>query len=103
MLKIDHLQKQYGSFRLDCSLEVRPGCITGLVGQNGAGKSTTFKAVLGLISRDGGGNHDPRQTGERIYGQGPGGAGGCPGGFGILRLSGRPGCDPHSQKSVQKI
>ncbi len=54
MLKIDHLQKQYGSFRLDCSLEVRPGCITGLVGQNGAGKSTTFKAVLGLISRDGG-------------------------------------------------
>ena len=54
MLKIDHLQKQYGSFRLDCSLEVRPGCITGLVGQNGAGKSTTFKEVLGLISRDGG-------------------------------------------------
>ena len=54
MLKIDHLQKQYGSFRLDCSLDVRPGCITGLVGQNGAGKSTTFKAVLGLISRDGG-------------------------------------------------
>lgn len=54
MLKIDHLQKQYGSFRLDCSLEVRPGCITGLVGQNGAGKSTSFKAVLGLISRDGG-------------------------------------------------
>ena len=31
-----------------------PGCITGLIGQNGAGKSTTFKAVLGLISTDGG-------------------------------------------------
>ena len=54
MLKIDHLQKQYGSFSLDCSLQVQPGCITGLVGQNGAGKSTTFKAVLGLISLDGG-------------------------------------------------
>ena len=31
-----------------------PGCITGLIGQNGAGKSTTFKAALGLISADGG-------------------------------------------------
>ena len=54
MLKIDHLRKNYGSFALDCSLEVQPGCITGLIGQNGAGKSTTFKAVLGLISTDGG-------------------------------------------------
>lgn len=46
MLKIDHLKKNYGSFRLDCSLEVSPGCITGLVGPNGSGKSTTFKSVL---------------------------------------------------------
>ena len=30
------------------------GCVTGLIGQNGAGKSTTFKAILGLISTDGG-------------------------------------------------
>lgn len=49
MLKIKDLQKQYGSFQLNCSLEVPPGRITGLIGQNGAGKSTTFKAVLGLI------------------------------------------------------
>ena len=54
MLKIEHLQKQYDGFSLDCSLEVKPGCITGLIGENGAGKSTTFKAVLGLISMDGG-------------------------------------------------
>lgn len=54
MLKIEHLQKHYGSFSLDCSLEVPEGCITGLIGQNGAGKSSTFKAVLGLISTDGG-------------------------------------------------
>lgn len=54
MLKIEHLKKQYGNFSLDCSLEVRRGYITGLIGQNGAGKSTTFKAVLGLISADGG-------------------------------------------------
>ena len=31
-----------------------PGRVTGLIGQNGAGKSTTFKAILGLISIDGG-------------------------------------------------
>ena len=54
MLKIDHLQKQYGNFSLDCSLEVKAGCITGLIGQNGAGKSTTFKSVLGLIVKDSG-------------------------------------------------
>ncbi len=54
MLKIEHLQKTYDQFLLDCSMEVRPGCITGLIGQNGAGKSTTFKAVLGLIAMDGG-------------------------------------------------
>ena len=54
MLKIENLSKQYSTFSLDCSMEVRPGCITGLIGQNGAGKSTTFKAVLGLIHPDGG-------------------------------------------------
>lgn len=54
MLKIEHLKKTYDNFSLDCSMEVQPGCVTGLVGQNGAGKSTTFKAVLGLIKMDGG-------------------------------------------------
>ena len=54
MLKIEHLQKRYDNFALDCSLEVKPGCVTGLIGANGAGKTTTFKAVLGLISIDGG-------------------------------------------------
>ena len=54
MLKVEHLKKQYDNFSLDCSLELMPGCVTGLIGQNGAGKSTTFKAILGLISTDGG-------------------------------------------------
>ncbi len=54
MLRIGHLKKNYGSFSLDCSLEVGRGCITGLIGRNGAGKSTTFKAVLGLISFESG-------------------------------------------------
>jgi ABC-2 type transport system ATP-binding protein len=35
-------------------MEVPDGTIIGLVGQNGAGKSTTFKAILGLIRVDGG-------------------------------------------------
>lgn len=52
MLKIDGLKKNYDGFTLDCSLEVKTGCVTGLIGQNGAGKSTTFKAVLGLIFPD---------------------------------------------------
>ena len=54
MLKINGLVKKYGDFTLDCTMEVRKGCITGLVGENGAGKSTTLKAALGLISYDAG-------------------------------------------------
>lgn len=54
MVRIEHLQKRYDSFSLDCSLEVKPGYVTGLIGKNGAGKSTTFKAVLGLIAADSG-------------------------------------------------
>ncbi len=54
MLEINELKKEYRDFILDCSLSVKKGQITGLIGQNGAGKSTVFKAVLGLISYDGG-------------------------------------------------
>ena len=54
MLKLTNLTKKYQDFTLNCSLEVQPGTITGFIGANGAGKSTTFKAILGLISHDGG-------------------------------------------------
>lgn len=54
MLEIRDIRKDYKNFSLDCSFSVKPGQITGLIGQNGAGKSTTFKAMLGLISLDGG-------------------------------------------------
>lgn len=54
MLEINGLVKHYKDFSLNCSMKVEPGRITGLVGENGAGKSTTFKAVLGLIRCDGG-------------------------------------------------
>lgn len=54
MIEIRQLQKNYQDFHLDCSLRVEDGMITGLAGKNGEGKSTTFKAILGLIRADGG-------------------------------------------------
>ena len=54
MLEINKLQKKYENFELNCSMKVEKGYITALVGENGAGKSTTFKALLGLIKPDGG-------------------------------------------------
>lgn len=54
MLKIKDLKKSYDLFQLDVSFEIPRSCITGLIGANGAGKSTIFKGILDLISIDGG-------------------------------------------------
>ncbi|MCI8885185.1 MAG: ABC transporter ATP-binding protein [Dorea sp.] len=54
MLRLNKVMKSYNGFQLNCTLDVQEGCVTGLIGKNGAGKSTTFKAILGLISTDGG-------------------------------------------------
>ena len=54
MLKMTSVKKNYNDFTLDCTLEIKSGYVTGLVGRNGAGKTTAFKSVLGLISVDGG-------------------------------------------------
>ncbi len=54
MVKVDNLVKTYGDFRLDISLEIPEGTVTGIVGKNGAGKSTAIKAILGLIRPDSG-------------------------------------------------
>lgn len=54
MVSIDNLEKNYGDFKLNVSLEIPDGTVTGIVGKNGAGKSTTIKAILGLIKPDGG-------------------------------------------------
>ena len=54
-LEIKNLSKEYPHFRLDrLSLTLPGGCIMGLVGENGAGKSTTIKLLLDMIHRDGG-------------------------------------------------
>lgn len=52
MIKVDGVKKKYKGFELDCSIEVKKGSVTALIGRNGAGKSTTFKAILGLIRLD---------------------------------------------------
>ena len=54
LIKLTNVQKNYKDFNLNCSLEVEEGTITGFIGANGAGKSTTFKAILGLINPTGG-------------------------------------------------
>lgn len=52
MVKLDNLVKKYGDFRLNISMEIPDGTVTGIVGKNGAGKSTIIKAILGLIKPD---------------------------------------------------
>lgn len=53
-LKLTHITKNYKDFQLDCTMQLKEGFVTGLIGRNGAGKSTTFKAILGLIHIDSG-------------------------------------------------
>ena len=54
-LSISGLTKTYKDFVLDgVSFSVPSGSIVGLIGENGAGKSTTINAVLGLIQKEAG-------------------------------------------------
>ena len=54
LLDLKNVRKQYANFSMECSMQVKRGSITGLIGANGAGKTTIFKASLGLIHTDGG-------------------------------------------------
>lgn len=52
-LELNGVTKQYKDFKLDSiSFTVPQGSIVGLIGENGAGKSTTINAILGLIKKD---------------------------------------------------
>lgn len=54
MFRLESVKKQYKDFALDVTMVVRTGYVTGVIGKNGAGKTTAFKAGLGLIHLDGG-------------------------------------------------
>ncbi|MEE3500335.1 ATP-binding cassette domain-containing protein [Acidiphilium acidophilum] len=51
VIEVDHLVKRFGPFRAvdDISFAVQRGEIFGLLGANGAGKSTTFRMLCGLL------------------------------------------------------
>lgn len=51
---MQNVRKKYGDFEFDMSMEIPEGRITGLVGKNGAGKSTAIKLMLGLTRPDSG-------------------------------------------------
>ena len=54
-LEIKRLTKTYPGFTLDnLNLTLPSGCIMGLIGENGAGKSTTIKLILDMIHKDSG-------------------------------------------------
>ena len=54
-IEIKDLCKNYPGFSLDhVNLTLPCGCIMGLVGENGAGKSTTIRLILDMIARDSG-------------------------------------------------
>ncbi|MEC0901124.1 MULTISPECIES: ABC transporter ATP-binding protein [Bacillus] len=55
VLEVNKLNKSYGNFSLkDVTFSLKKDCITGFIGTNGSGKTTTIKAILGLILKDSG-------------------------------------------------
>ena len=56
MLKLQDVQAFYGKSHVlhGVSLEVDDGQVVGLLGRNGVGKSTTLKAIMGLVAVQGG-------------------------------------------------
>jgi branched-chain amino acid transport system ATP-binding protein len=59
-LELNSVNTYYGRSHIlfDVSLSVEKGEVAGLIGRNGAGKSTTFRSIIGLT---------PPQTGEVVF------------------------------------
>ncbi len=55
-IQINHLSKSFGSNQVitDCSIRVEQGTVYGFLGANGAGKTTIFKMLTGLLTPDSG-------------------------------------------------
>lgn len=55
MLSINGLSKHYTNFDVNnVSFDIPDGMVVGLIGENGAGKSTIIKSILGVVHPDGG-------------------------------------------------
>jgi ABC-type branched-subunit amino acid transport system ATPase component len=56
LLEVDGLAKRFGGIAAvdDCSFTVREGGLTGLIGPNGSGKTTTFNLITGMVRGDSG-------------------------------------------------
>ena len=67
MLKIENLQAYYGKSHVlhGVELSVEPGEIVSLLGRNGSGRSTTAKAIMGLVDCNG----SVRWKGQEIVGK----------------------------------
>lgn len=54
-IEIQNLVKEFNDFKLGpINISIPKGTIVGYIGQNGAGKSTTIKLLLGLLNKDSG-------------------------------------------------
>ena len=54
MLEVTSLKKAFGSLQAvdDVNFQIETGQIMGLIGQNGSGKTTTFRIILKLLTQD---------------------------------------------------
>ncbi len=66
LLQAQDVQKHYGRYQVlrGASLTIHPGEIVGLVGENGSGKSTFMKILVGLLKHDSG---DVQVNGQYAY------------------------------------
>ena len=56
ILQVEKVNKSFGSFRAltDLSFSVNAGHVFGMVGENGSGKSTALRIIVGLLRADSG-------------------------------------------------
>lgn len=72
-IKVEHLSKSYGNLKVidNLNLSVKSGTVYGLLGANGAGKSTTIECVLGIKKADTGTvfilEHDPKKDRTHLF------------------------------------